>query len=103
MSYHENFLQAIHERKLVEVKFNSQEKGVIQRLCVPFDFGPSRRNLASNPNRYHIYDLNSPDGKHILSIHQIITIDITGQIFDPALYINWTPNWFIVRDWGICS
>ena len=105
MNDHNNFLQAISVKKYVQVKFNSQGKGIIQRLCVPFDFGPWRRKINPNPDRYHFYDLDSPDGKHNLSIlpEQIISIDVTEQSFDPAVYIKWNPNWFIKRDWGIYS
>ena len=105
MTNHENFLQAIQEKRIVKVQFNSQEKGVIERICIPFDFGPSRRNLKTNPDRYHFYDLDSPEGSHTLSIlpEQIISIETKDKNFDPANYIIWTPNWFIKRDWGIYS
>lgn len=107
MNNHQNFLNAIDQKKIIKVKFNSQEKGMIERDCVPFDFGPSRRNFSPNPNRYHLYDLNSPDRSHNLSIlpEQIITIEITSQNFEPADYITWQPpyNWFVARDWGIYS
>jgi hypothetical protein len=105
MSNHENFLQAIQEKKVVTVQFNSQEKGLIERTCIPFDFGPSRRNLKVNPDRYHFYDLDSPEGRHILSIlpEQIVTIAKTNTLFDPADYIAWDPDWFVPRNWGIYS
>jgi hypothetical protein len=107
MNNHENFLQAIHEKKLIQVKFNSHEKGVIQRVCVPFDFGPWQRNVSPNPDRYHLYDLDSPEGSHNLSVlpGQIISIEHTKQNFDPAQYITWQPpyNWFVPRNWGIYS
>jgi len=105
MTNHEKFLQAIQEKRIVKVQFNSQEKGVIERVCIPFDFGPSRRNLKVNPDRYHFYDLDSPEGSHNLSIlpEQIISIETTNKTFDPVNYITWNPNWFIQRNWGIYS
>lgn len=105
MTNHEKFLQAIHERKIIKVKFNSYEKGIIERLCLPFDFGPSRRNLKVNPDRYHFYDLDSPEGSHTLSIlpEQLISIEISNQSFNPAQYVTWVPNWFTQRDWGAFS
>lgn len=63
----ETMLEAIKQRKLVEVTFNSIEKGAISRLCVPFDIGPSRR-YKDGQVRFHFYDLDSPDGQHNLSI-----------------------------------
>ena len=105
MNNHETFLHAIINKKVIELTFNSNEKGVITRKCIPFDFGPSRRNLKINPDRYHFYDLNSPEGKHTLSIlpEQVIKVNLLDETFDPADYITWTPNWFIQRDWGIYS
>lgn len=102
MTIHETFLQAIHERKIVKLTFDSQEKGVIQRFCIPFDFGPSKRNLVPNPDRYHFYDLDSPEKSHNLSLlpDQIKNLEITDKTFEPSEYVHWTPNWFVARDWG---
>lgn len=38
----ETLLEAIHKRYVVNITVNSQEKGLISRLCIPFDIGPSR-------------------------------------------------------------
>lgn len=102
MNNHEIFLNAITEKKILRVTFNSKEKGEITRLCIPFDFWPSRRNLKENPDRYHFYDLDSPEGNHTLSIlpEQLVLIETTGEYFEPSDYVNWTPNWFVSRDWG---
>lgn len=104
MSNYEKFINAIHNKKLVSVKFNSKEKGVIIRSCIPFDYGPSRR-YKDGLDRYHLYDLDSPDGKHNLSIipEQVIDINILNENFDPAEYVHWTTSWFIKRDWGAYS
>lgn len=64
---HEKFVQAINQKKLVLLKFDSNEKGIIIRMCVPYDFGPSRR-YKDGLNRYHFYDLDSPSRNHNLSI-----------------------------------
>lgn len=105
MSNYDKFLQAIHTLKIVKVTFNAHDKGVITRKCIPFDFGPSRRNLSPNPDRFHFYDLNSPEGRHTLSIlpEQIISIEIIDENFDAAKYVTWKPNWFVARDWGLYS
>jgi len=100
------FLEAIHEKKQITVTFNSKSKGMITRMCIPFDFGPSRRkNLQSNPDKYHMYDLDSPDGKHTLGIteDQIVSLEKSDIDFDPATYVTWSPNWFVSRDWGAYS
>jgi len=98
------FKQAIDEKLILTVSFDSFEKGVIERKCIPFDFGPSRK-YKDNQERYHFYDLNSPEGKHNLSIlpSQIRNIELSSLTFDPKDYITWEPNWFLRRDWGVYS
>ena len=103
MNNHEKFLKAIKDKKIVKVKFDSHEKGVIERECVPFDYGPWKKKPSGD--RYHFLDLNSPDGEHNLSIlpEQLISLEITNHGFDPAEHVKWTPKWFIARDWGAFS
>jgi hypothetical protein len=107
MTNHKKFLEAIHEKKLVKIQFNSYEKGIIQRICVPFDFGPWKKNISPNPNRYHLYDLDSLDGQHNLSLlpEKILSIECVGKKFNPAQYVTWRPpyKWFVPRNWGIYS
>jgi hypothetical protein len=102
-----NFIKAISEKKLVKISFDSQEKGVIERTCVPFDFGPSKRKMNPNPERYHFYDLDSPEKEHTLSIlpEQLLELEILETTFDPKDYITWPApyDWFIARDWGTYS
>ncbi|MBL0199984.1 MAG: hypothetical protein IPP81_07345 [Chitinophagaceae bacterium] len=98
------FIDSINNKLVVKLTFDSKEKGTITRICIPFDFGPSRR-YKDGLERYHFYDLDSPDGKHNLSLlpEQILEISLTEQSFDPSEYITWTPNWFVKRDWGSFS
>lgn len=101
----EKFVQAINQKKLVLLKFDSNEKGTITRMCVPYDFGPSRR-YKDGLNRYHFYDLDSPSSNHNLSIlpSQIIDIEILENRFEPKDYVTWNPiKWFLKRDWGAYS
>ncbi len=106
MDKKETFLEAIHKKNIVKVEINSKEKGFITRKCVPFDFGPSRK-FKDGLDRFHFYDLDSPDGSHTLSItpNQLISIEITPENFEPSTYVTWSApyNWFIKRDWGIHS
>ena len=101
MDIKSTFIEAIDSTKLVSVTVNSKEKGIIKRTCVPFDFGPSRK-YKDGLDRYHLLDLDSPDGPHNLSIlpDQLIDLEVLGKVFDPADYINWSPNWHLARDWG---
>lgn len=101
---HDLFLQAIHEKKLVDLTFHSYEKGTITRKCVCYDYAPGNR-YKDGLMRYHFCDLDSPDGRHNLSIlpQQVQAIKILGQNFDPGDYITWKANWSVTRDWGIHS
>ena len=98
------FIEAIHNKSVVLVNVDSKEKGVIKRTCIPFDFGPSKR-YKDGSDRFHFYDLDSPDGKHNLSIleEQLITLEILADFFEPADYVTWAPNWIVARDWGVHS
>jgi hypothetical protein len=101
---HEIFILAIRERKQVKILFDSKEKGIIERSCIPFDFGLSRK-YKDGLDRFHFYDLDSPDSKHNLSIlpEQLHCLEIMEIPFEPKDYVNWTPNWIVVRDWGLYS
>lgn len=102
--YHPIFLKAIESKSLLQLCFNSIEKGQIVRRCIPFDFGPSNRYKDGN-DRYHFYDLDSPDGKHNLSIlpNQVVEITLVEETFEPGDYVKWTPKWHVARDWGAFS
>lgn len=101
---YQNFIQAINEKKVVKLEFNSKEKWNSIRMCIPFDFWPSRK-FKDWLDRYHFYDLDSPEWSHNLSIlpSQIISISVTDEIFNPEDYVKWTPNRFIKRDRWIYS
>lgn len=105
MKHKEIFIHAIDNKNIVILTFNANSKGIITRKCIPFDFWPWRKNLSINPDRFHFYDLNSPDWKHNLSIipEEVLKIEISDEIFNPWDYVKWKPNWFIKRDWGIYS
>lgn len=100
------FVEAINEKKLVKVKFISKEKGIIERLCVPFDYSINKKDIIKK-EKYQLLDLESPTGKpHNISIleENIISIEKTNQDFEPEKYITWDNIiWEISRDWGIYS
>ncbi|MFZ1288513.1 MAG: hypothetical protein WAR79_00360 [Melioribacteraceae bacterium] len=100
-TFEELFIEAIHNKKLISIKMNSKEKGIIQRICVPFDFGPGKR-YKDGINRFHVLDLDSPDGKHNLGIlpTQLIDLEILDESFEPGDYVTWKTNWIVPRDWG---
>lgn len=106
MSNHDLFIRAIHEKRVLEITYDSKEKGMIVRLCAPLDFGPSQRQGKVYPgDKYHVYDLNSPDKPHPIPMSgdRIISINSTNKYFDPSKFITWEIKWWIKRDWGLYS
>lgn len=101
MSYKDDFVYAIYNKVMLNITFNSCEKGVITRKCVPYDYGPSKK-YKDGIDRYHFEDLDSPSGSHVVSIkpEQIVRIEITNETFEPGDYVKWKPNWYLKRDWG---
>ena len=97
----ETFLNAINQKLIIRITFNSYEKGIITRNCIPYDFGPGSKT-KDGLDRYHFCDIDSTKGKHTLSIlpDQLIDILLTDTNFNPEDYITWTPSWIIKRDWG---
>lgn len=104
MIKHDDFLCAIARKNLVKLKFNSNSKGTITRICAPMDFGPLKRS-SSPEMRYHFIDLDSSSGEHPLSIKpdQVLELNVLSDKFDPKNLVHWTPSWHIARDWGIYS
>lgn len=96
------FLQALHEKRMVLLRFYSQEDGcIISRACAPMDFGPSRRAKDQSP-RFHFWDFSSDTKNHTLSLKasQVASIELLPDAFDPAQFVSWAPRWIIPRDWG---
>jgi len=102
----EKFLEAIDKKLKVRVTFDSIEKGIITRTCIPFDFGPSQKiNAIDKSDKYHLLDLDSPEKPHPLPLDpdKILNIEVLNESFDPADYVKWTPRWIYARDWGMYS
>jgi hypothetical protein len=102
------FITAIRAKKVVLVRFHSKEDGeIIERICYPMDFGPSRRSKEKD-DRYHVWDKGSDEKPHTLSLNpkQISEIIILSENFDPSSFVTWDTKkspWFVQRDWGEVS
>ncbi|CAI2535493.1 Uncharacterised protein [Serratia ficaria] len=97
----EKFIKAIHSRSKLRITFySSEDNAIITRLTAPMDYGPSRR-AHDKSDRFHFWDYESDKKNHVLSLRPevIKTLVITDQIFHPREFVNWTPNWFIPRNW----
>ena len=100
MDYYDLFINAIHDKKIIKVIEDTDEKGRIERTAIPYDFGKSKRgNLTENPDKYHMHHIET---SHTVSIlpSKIVSMELTGESFDPADYVTWETNWNIPRDWG---
>ena len=97
-----DFKNAIYSKNKIELTFYSKEDGrPLKRLCAPMDFGPSRR-AHDKSDRFHLWDYESDVKNHVLSLlpEQIVSMEVSGEKFDPEEFINWDVNWFTPRDWG---
>lgn len=100
--FEDNFIQAIYNKAKIRLTFASQEDGRnLTRLCAPMDFGPSRR-AHNQDDRFHLWDYESDQANHVLSIlpNQVVGMEFTAEVFDPAEFVTWQPNWIVARDWG---
>ena len=101
------FIQSIHDKKKVQVTFFSKEDQSLEtRLCAPMDYGPTQRKNAKDlRDKFHLWDYESPDGPHTLSLaaEQIKSIGTTDLSFDPGEFVSWIPKWLVKRNWGIHS
>lgn len=103
-----NFADAIQRKRLVLLKFKTLGDGqMLQRKCAPLDIAPSRRSKTKN-NKFHLWDFESCEQNHVLSINpdQIIDFKILDEQFKPEDFITWdtlSRPWSVKRDWGTHS
>jgi len=96
------FVAAIHSKNKVRVEFYSKDdSSVITRVCAPMDYGPSRK-FKDGIDRYHLWDYDSDNGPHTLSLpdNQISKIEVMDDSFDPKEFVTWPENWIIPRNWA---
>jgi hypothetical protein len=99
---HTRFIEAIHAKKKVCVRFYSKaDSGVLDRVCAPMDYGQGGE-IQDELNRYWFWDYGSNTGSHVLSLvpQQILDLQVLGEVFDPAQLDVRPPQWSIPRDWG---
>ena len=102
---HDEFISAIHNLNLVQVRFQSADDGgaILTRICAPMDYGPSRK-FKDGIDRYHVWDFDSDSGKpHTLSLNpiQIVSFEVLEDEFDPSSFVTWPSNWIVPRGtWG---
>jgi hypothetical protein len=99
---HKQFIEAIHAKKQVSVRFYSNpDSGVLDRVCAPLDYGPGG-DIEDGLNRYWFWDYMSSPTPHTLGLlpQLILDLQVLGEVFDPAQLNVKFPQWSIPRDWG---
>ncbi len=99
---HAQFIDAIHQKRLVRTEFYSHpDGGVVDRECAPLDYGPVP-GTTDGPNRYWVWDPAATAGSNPLGLlpDQIVTLQVLGKDFDPALLELGACTWLIARNWG---
>jgi len=101
------FTASIHSKTKIHITFYSKQDGFNKtRLCAPMDYGAKRQeNTKDFRDKFHSWDYESGEGGHPLSLaqDQIISMEISEEIFDPAEFVTWPTRWRIARDWGVYS
>jgi hypothetical protein len=97
---HNQFIEAIHARKKVWVRFYSKaDGGVLDRVCAPMDYGPGTE--SDGLNRYWLWDYAN-EGSHALGLmpKQIVDLRGLGEEFDPTQWNAGPPQWSVERNWS---
>ena len=102
------FIEAIHARKKVRIRFFSKGGGTyITRTCAPMDYGRSRTALDFR-NKFHILDCESGDKPNPIALDRshIEELLVLEEMFNPAEFVTWdltVSPWLVKRDWGTQS
>ena len=100
MTNHEKFIQAIQEKRVILIRKNTDEKWIIERKCIPYDYAIGKK-FKDSIKRYWAWHIET---KHPSSAQSedIINIEILDEYFEPADYISRNPPYDreIQRDWG---
>jgi len=102
---HPQFIEAIHERKKVTVRFYSiADSGVLDRVCAALDYGPGAAK-QDGLNRYWMWDYTGNAGSHTLGLlpQEVLDLQVLGEVFDPAQFNPHPGQWFTPRDWSLPS
>lgn len=99
---HKTFIEAINTKRKVRVRFYSvADSGVVDRVCVPLDYGPGTGN-QDGLNRYWLWDDSRNDGSQTVGLlpKEIVDLQLLGEPFDPAQFTSRSATWLTPRDWG---
>ena len=99
---HSEFLEALHERKKVSVRFYSiADSEVVDRICAPLDYGPASNDLDAL-NVYSFWDYAAIPEPRVLGLvtKQILDFQVLGESFVPNDLTASPLPWTIPREWG---
>ena len=99
---HPRFIEAVHEKKKVRLRFYSKDdSGILDLICAPMDYDPGSE-IKDGLNRYWLWDYGNNTDSHTLSLapQQIVDLQVSGEAFDPAEFGVRIWQWSTPRDWG---
>jgi hypothetical protein len=99
---HPRFIEALHAKKKVWVKFYSPvDNGILEHVCAPMDYGPGVEP-PDGLHRYWLWDYTSTTEPHTLGLipQQIVQLEVLGEEFNPADFGVRPAPWCIPRDWN---
>jgi hypothetical protein len=100
---HKQFIEAIHARNQVCIRFYSRaDSGLTDLVCAPLDYG-AVDEVHDGVNRYQFWDYSSNNGSHtlVLGPEQIQDLRVLGTAFDPAEFGVQPQGWKIPREWVV--
>jgi len=100
---HTEFLDAIHEMKLVRIEFYSKpDAAKIDRECAPLDYGPVA-GAEDAGNRYWVWDFANSTGANPIGLvsEQIVSLQVLGKGFVPHELGLAARSWSVPRKWKI--
>jgi hypothetical protein len=100
---HQALIEAIHARKKVCVRhYSKADSGVLDRVCVPVDYGPGTEN-RDGLHRYWFWDCaaTTESGLFGLLPPEIVNLQVLGDVFDPAAVTTAPWPWSVPRNWAV--
>ncbi len=99
---HQQFLDAIRERKLIRIVYYSQtDAGTVDRECIPLNYG-QELGSGDGVNRYWILDAAGTAGAKPLGLlsDRIVHVHVLGKTFDPETMPLDDHAWHVLSDRG---
>ena len=103
---HTIFIDALHEKKKLKVVFIALSDNQQRiRTCAPLDYGTLKK-VNDMRSKYQFWDYcdGGSSNPHFVALlpEQILSIELTGELFEPGDFIHWSIRsnpWQVSRNW----